>query len=209
VERGSPRNYESQPASSVEVMMRLPSSRYRNWIELLEDEFVDIRQIAQRDQIRKGEILHLILSFVRDLSRQNLQACLKQAQSHLSQILPTGVDLTVELAVVRGVAAHGDFRNFFYLQEGMVFTEYELVNRWGHSKRIDRIIITSQEVWIVDYKLSRLVQDDYHQQVREYMNLAAELYPGRTVKGFLLYVQELAWEEVFIQTTAMTTQETI
>jgi len=70
------------------------------------------------------------------------------------------------------------------------------VDSGGHTKRIDRIIVRSGEVLIVDYKSSKDDAFNYEQQVREYMSIAGQLYPSKTIRGFLLYLDSHNAEEI-------------
>jgi exodeoxyribonuclease V beta subunit len=85
---------------------------------------------------------------------------------------------------------------FFYCGKARVLTEKEIVNTQGHLKRLDRLIIGEKEIRIVDFKSSREGEDQYAEQVRDYMNIVATMYPGKTVKGWLVYLDSWEVEEV-------------
>ena len=87
-------------------------------------------------------------------------------------------------------------RPFFIAQDGQVFQEKEIVDQNGHTKRLDRLIIKKDEVWIIDYKSHRELKKIYHDQVKDYMHLVKELYPDHTIRGFLIYLDELDYEEL-------------
>lgn len=62
------------------------------------------------------------------------------------------------------------------------------------NRRIDRLCVQDNEVWIVDYKTDRLppqsldrVPEEYREQLADYAALLAQVYPGRAVKTFLLW----------------------
>jgi ATP-dependent exoDNAse (exonuclease V) beta subunit len=71
-----------------------------------------------------------------------------------------------------------------------------VVNRQGHLKRIDRLIVDHAEARIVDYKSSAESGTAQQEQVREYMMIVKTLYPGRKVSGFLVYLDTLMIEQV-------------
>ena len=78
-----------------------------------------------------------------------------------------------------------------------VFTEKEVVTQKGETKRIDRLVVTTEEAIIIDYKTGGLKDLDKHKkQVHEYMELISEIYPEKRTKGFLLYLDHKRFEEV-------------
>jgi len=39
-------------------------------------------------------------------------------------------------------------------------------------------------------------QENYRQQIREYMHILQDIYPGIKIKGFLIYLDDVSVEEV-------------
>ena len=70
------------------------------------------------------------------------------------------------------------------------------MDSFGITKRIDRLIIKEKEVWIVDYKSKEELGLNYREQIQTYKTIIKALYPERTVKGFLIYLEELKAEEI-------------
>ena len=59
--------------------------------------------------------------------------------------------------------------------------------------RVDRLLITPEAVWVVDFKSGRkpvLVPPDYLGQMALYAAVLAEAFPGRAVKAALLWTQD-------------------
>lgn len=54
---------------------------------------------------------------------------------------------------------------------------------------VDRLVVTADEVWIVDYKTDRdaVVRDEHRAQLARYASLARALWPERTVRTALLF----------------------
>ena len=94
------------------------------------------------------------------------------------------------LADIRSFINRKDVRRFFYLPaEAQVFCEKEFVNAYGDTRRIDRLIVLKNEVWIVDYKLSPGAEDENQKQMQEYIALVKQFYPGHKVSGHILYLR--------------------
>ena len=85
---------------------------------------------------------------------------------------------------------------FFCCGKARVLTEKEIVNTLGHLKRLDRLIIGEKDIRIVDFKSSREGEDRHIEQVRDYMKIVATMYPEKTVKGWLVYLDSGDVEEV-------------
>lgn len=62
------------------------------------------------------------------------------------------------------------------------------------SGQIDRLIVTDTDIWVVDYKTNRTppdspagIPDAYRRQMTAYGQVLSHIYPGRTVRLFLLW----------------------
>lgn len=81
-----------------------------------------------------------------------------------------------------------DLKSFFHNKTGRtVFVEQNIVSPAGKIFRIDRLVVDPDRVTVIDYKTGGEAEE-HHEQVREYLHLVRELYPGRTVEGLLAYV---------------------
>lgn len=67
------------------------------------------------------------------------------------------------------------------------------------SARIDKLIITNDEVIIVDYKFARqkkILPTNYCTQIKLYKKLLQQIYPKHKVRGFILFTQNPALVEI-------------
>ena len=102
------------------------------------------------------------------------------------------VDQEAILADIRSFINRKDARPFFYLPADVqVFCEKEFVNVYGDTKRIDRLIVFKDKVWIVDYKLSPGAEGEHQKQIDGYVELVRQFYPKHKVSGYVLYLQEV------------------
>ncbi len=79
----------------------------------------------------------------------------------------------------------------------------------GRAFRLDRVVVDPDAVHVIDYKTgaeeagegrddairSRLAESD-RAQVREYIRVVRDVFPGRPVRGILAYVDRRKWETV-------------
>jgi len=179
-----------------ENQLGLPVAGEHDWINFLKEEFTDSASVLRRLEIRRGAVLHNLLSGIGNLHNADqevmIQKALQSARSQYTQVSewePYEKD-------IRRILAVPALRPFFAVPDGKVFLEKELINSSGQTRRVDRLIVKKAEVWIVDYKSSIEGRESFIEQVKEYGAIIAEIQPEVRVKGFLLYLDDAKFEEV-------------
>lgn len=71
-----------------------------------------------------------------------------------------------------------------------IFSEREILTRYGTTKIPDRVIINEQEIKVIDYKFGS-PRPEHKKQVKDYCNLLKDIYPDKKIEGYLLYADEL------------------
>ncbi len=183
-------------ADEEAAVMELPASRCRDWIGYLKDEFQKAEDVHNRVQRRRGEVIHFMLSFIGNLDSTGLKESLARAQEQAQSRFPYLKDHAGYVAILEKLFRSPKTRSFFHCAKARVLAEKEIVNAHGHLKRLDRLIIGEKEVRIVDFKSSREGEDQHVEQVRDYMKIVATMYPGKTVQGWLVYLDSWEVEEV-------------
>ena len=179
--------------------MELPASQYHDWIDYLKDEFLPAGEagaVPNRAQRLRGEVIHFMLSFIGNLDHVDPKESLERAQTQAQSRFPYIKDYAGCIAILEKLFKSPKTKPFFHCGKAQVLTEKEIVNTQGHLKRLDRLMIGEKEVHIIDFKSSREGEDQYAAQVRDYMKIVATMYPGKTVKGWLVYLDEMEVEEV-------------
>ncbi len=198
-ECGKPRLYKELNNKEEHKNIEIPVVDYKNWISFLKNEFVDINTIKNREEILKGSILHFILSCIGNLKNKSKEEILKKATKKANTEFPDTKNFSGEKSMVNALLKDDVLKRFFYLDKNdSVFTEKELVDKKGHTKRIDRLIIKADEneVWVIDYKLKGALLKEYKDQIIEYIDLVKQIYPEFKIKGFIIFIQELQVEEI-------------
>jgi ATP-dependent exoDNAse (exonuclease V) beta subunit len=181
----------------------LGSSLYSDWISLLKDEFRDYTQLKFYKQIKKGEVMHYIFSLLNNLSGKNvdveLNRCLEMGQSRF----PEFEDFSGLQQKIKTLLNDLRFKELFFCEGSRVFTEKEVVNRFGDTKRIDRLILKDDEAVIIDFKSGTEIlrlrpgqEEADVKQLKEYIELIKTIYPAKLVKGYLLYIDNLLLKEI-------------
>ncbi|MBI3618282.1 MAG: UvrD-helicase domain-containing protein, partial [Candidatus Omnitrophica bacterium] len=180
-------------------IMELPASRCHDWIGYLKDEFLPAGEagaVHNRAQRLRGEVIHFMLSFIGNLDTTDLEESLERARQQAQNHFPYITDCAEYIAILGKLFRSPKAKPFFYCGKAQVLAEKEIVNTHGHLKRLDRLIVGEKEVLIVDFKSSREGEDQHVEQVRDYMKIVATMYPGKMVKGWLVYLDSGEVEEV-------------
>ncbi len=77
------------------------------------------------------------------------------------------------------------------------WNEIELTSGDGVLQRLDRLVEFDNSFWVIDYKSARgdtLRLDDYRKQVVEYCRAVACVFPGRSVRGALIFADASLFE---------------
>ena len=156
----------------------------------LKEEFLN--QPAHSAKLaRKGEFYHALLMHMEHINEGNVDQALKTAWDRAYHLYAPFVDQEAILADIRSFINRKDVRPFFYLPADVqVSCEKEFVNVYGDTKRIDRLIVFKDKVWIVDYKLSPGAEGEHQKQIEGYIELVRQFYPKHKVSGHVLYLMK-------------------
>lgn len=166
----------------------LPPSACRDWIQVLQEEFGDPHLLERRDKILRGEVLHDILSGLADLDGQDLEPAMDAALSSARSRFPHFKEWAFCREAVMALLRDEKMKPFFWLEGAELYREQEMVNRQGRILRVDRLVVTPEAFWVVDYKSSDEARPEHAQQVRDYKEVLRDIYPGKTPRGFLVYI---------------------
>ncbi len=193
---GHVQNYDSSIEQKQESRLGLPTAGDHDWLEFLKDEFVDSSNVFRRQELAHGVILHDLFSRIKNLYGVDkikvIDLAIKQAQAQYPQI----GDWKIYQANLTRILNTQALEHFFVVPDGDIFVEKQLVSRAGVLRRVDRLIVKENEIWVVDYKSSREGKEKFLEQVKEYLAIIREIEPNKKVKGFLLYLDEATFEEV-------------
>ncbi|MDD5668703.1 MAG: UvrD-helicase domain-containing protein [Candidatus Omnitrophica bacterium] len=200
-EFGTPGMYKKEHKEKTESVLPISPSTYRNWIDFLKDEFSDESAVKNSVSIRRGEMLHYLLSCIGKVSDDDdAGTVIASAAEHAKASYP-GPEARewndICLTVVQ-LLKNKRIREFFVFSEGDVFQEKEVVDTRGNTRRIDRLIVKDKEILIVDYKSSRDTTKSHENQVREYACILKDIYAWKKIRGYLVYLDEMVLEEVII-----------
>jgi len=179
------------------VMRDIPPSVYSNWIDYLKDEFQQLSEIKNHTNRLQGEVMHYIFEHIGNLSLvDDVQSVMNQALKNAQRKYPDVEDWKYYKDRLESIIAEEVLKPYFYCGESEVFTEREIVDAHGLTKRFDRLIINDQDAWVVDYKSSNEDQEGNRQQVSEYMEIVRDIYPKLNISGYIIYIDSAEVEQV-------------
>lgn len=164
----------------------LSSLALRDWTKNCHEDFSELE--AKRQQRDQSLRWHQILSHLKFLDKALLSQQIKEAQAKVMTSTNGLYSQEMEIEDLSQFLRREDVWFYFSYQDGaQLHTEWELINRWGDLKRMDRVLVFPTEIHLIDFKWSR-VDDDFHQdQMQEYQEILKEIYPQHRLLTRLIY----------------------
>ncbi len=195
-EKGYKRIYEKKKEGIDQPLEKIPVSKYKDWIELVKKEFGSAGDVKNRKNILQGEVLHTMLSLIGNCYDANLEDIISNAVKNTQIRYSFITDFSDYAKKIRSILNKEELKKIFYVPDGEIFCEKEVVNCFGDIKRIDRLIIKKEEIWVIDYKSNRENEEMHHNQMQEYVDIICQIYPKYQVKGYLVYLDEMMIEQI-------------
>jgi ATP-dependent exoDNAse (exonuclease V) beta subunit len=195
-EMGKPGRAGGRGSVDRPLSRELTTGNYADWRGFLREEYADTTLIKRRAEALKGDTLHRILSLVGNLHGRDAGVALSQAVEEASLGAPPGAQLAEAARAVGAIIESPLLKPFFRVEDGEVYMEKEMADSTGRMGRVDRLIVKEKGVWVVDFKSSGAARASHKEQMGWYMQMVRELYPRRTVRGFLIFMDEVRVEEV-------------
>jgi len=140
-------------------------------------------------ETHRGDAIHRVLSRLLSIDGDPIPPI--QSAIRLEDVVGFGNDDQDELLrVLTRFLSDVLIRPFFAGKQGRkVRTEQEFLSREGRLVRVDRLLEDGDRVTLIDFKTGRLDGDGkYVVQVRDYMEIIREMYPGKIVRAVIAYV---------------------
>jgi len=145
-------------------------------------------------ELRRGEMIHEILSaidFTDDALEQKITTALERYQQLSGTINDTTVNEVIETLTTFLNTA--EVKKYFDLTDGrIVRNEFEITDASGRLFRVDRLVLDRDAVTAIDFKTGddRKQASDHENQIRNYMNMLGDIYPDKSVRGMIAYIDK-------------------
>ncbi len=139
------------------------------------------------EETRRGDFIHNVLAAIRFLE-DDVEKQVEREFDRLADEWRTSFDRAEMKERIVALLKSPGLSQYFTPTEGrIILNEQEITDKNGQFFRLDRLVIDEERILVIDYKTGK-EQPEYVEQVRTYMELAREAFPGRDVQGLLAYV---------------------
>ena len=144
---------------------------------------------TNRAERQRGEFIHKVLShidYIDDLLEDKLNTIIKEIniesrtdynESEISKIL---------MNFLYKINVSPYFGNTL---GRTILNEQEFLDSHGIINRMDRVVIDTDIITVIDYK-SGSSNDNYDTQINRYKEILGQLYPEKKIEGIVLYIEE-------------------
>ena len=138
-------------------------------------------------ETRRGDAIHNILSHIEFMDEKS-EPYIRSAIEHLVSVHDLDIEKEI-LNLDQFLSLPGVHIHFEHRKDRIIFREQDVADSNGRLYRLDRVIVDADTVTVVDFKTGNDEHnDDYQEQVRNYIAMLKDIYPSKTVKGALLYI---------------------
>lgn len=136
---------------------------------------------------RRGELLHAVLAQIPCLMGDPADQIAGVICDMTVRGMLPGKEMVDTGALIAFLASPHIMPFFVPMEQRSVLTEFEIAARDGRLFRIDRLILDAEKITVIDFKTSAddRYADQHERQVKTYMELVRECFPGRPVEGIL------------------------
>jgi ATP-dependent helicase/nuclease subunit A len=141
-------------------------------------------------EMRRGEFIHRVLFYIgraEEVGRSELKEIMTKAREETGYDCP---EEEIERLVASLTAGSLTAEYFKEVSGREIKREQEYTDASGRLFRMDRVVIDADAVTVVDYKTGKDKRgvDKYRTQMRNYMRILSEVYPGKPVRGIIAFV---------------------
>jgi ATP-dependent helicase/nuclease subunit A len=193
-EKGTPpAKYEKKQEKGMKKY-ELRAPEYADMASLLKDEMPAEGELEDRKKFIIGDQAHAALKLIGSLA-EDYEVVLKNAAKLAAEDFPEGRTEAELFSVLKGLVEDKDLKRFFFT-EAVVRNEQEIILGSGETKRVDRLLIGKDTATVIDYKSTRQNAESDIRQVRQYVGAAKEIFTGKQVEGYVIYLDEKKAEKV-------------
>lgn len=190
--------YEKGQKRKVEEIIKqespvvLSGSLFEDWTLRLIQEHEYPTEPGRKKRRKEGEILHFLLAGITDTGKQDIAAVLQDRRKNIGEIYFSAAELDTLVKKALAIAQEPKLKQFFETT-AEVLTEVDMTAEGGAGRRMDRLLVFPDEVWVVDYKSDQ--NEKNYEQIKSYCRSVRAIY-GKKTRGFLIYMDSLEFEEI-------------
>jgi hypothetical protein len=142
------------------------------------------------EEKRRGEFIHKVLSLI-EYAGDGFEAGLPEIIRRVGDETGSAYSAEEMKPLVMSLTGNHELAGYFRETPNReVRNEQEYVDGSGRLFRMDRVIIDPDSVTVIDYKTGKdgEAREKHRAQLRNYMRILAEVYPGKSVGGIIAFV---------------------
>lgn len=136
---------------------------------------------------QRGDLIHAVLSkveFVDEHIEETLRTLLKEQEKNIAE----KADILQAQNILMEFLSSPEIKHWFTPQAGRtILNEQEFVNAEGALFRMDRIVVDTNTVTVIDFKTGG-EKEGYNEQIQQYRNILKSYYPKQNIQGILIFV---------------------
>jgi len=142
------------------------------------------------EEKKRGEFIHKVfylIDYVDEHFEKTIEGIVKKVADELRD---TCYEEEAKKLVLEFLE-NEEIREYFNEKPGReIRKEQDFSDAQGRLSRMDRIIIDRDRVTVIDYKTGRdgEAEEEHSNQMRNYMHILGEVFPGKKIEGILAYV---------------------
>ncbi len=164
-----------------------------DWLELLKLKVKSPVEINKQRHYAAyiGETVHYLLSLIKRYPDKDLDSKIDITAQKF------GIEKKELNNIIEKFFNNKNFKKFFEVDDSVeIFNEFEIADKSGALKRVDRLMLFEDKIYIIDFKTGEEYSAKHSKQINEYKQIISELYPSKNISCFLLYIDEDAVKEV-------------
>lgn len=154
------------------------------------------------NMLRRGTIIHKLLQYLPQVDTADRQAAASRFLARFSDELPAAEQAEI-MDKVFGILENPQFAALFSPQSQAEVPITAVMGERVLSGQIDRLVVSGDEVLIIDYKTNRYPPADVSQVGKAYLNQMAayreaisRIWPDKRVRSFLLWTNSVELMEI-------------
>ncbi len=186
--------YRPKPSNGMSSMENCPLQHRSRKLEFP----VSHERYLSVEERRRGEWIHRVLFFIDDL-KENLEDQIESIVKSVKEESGAAYFEPEINSLIHSLMNNGEIRRYFATAPGReIKKEQEFIDGSGRLFRMDRVVIDPATVTVIDYKTGkeRGASEADQAQLKNYMKIAGEIYPEKTISGVLVFVDRNEVEKV-------------
>ncbi len=151
---------------------------------------VSPEEFVTTEQKRRGEFIHRVLFFI-DYVKESFETELMEIIKRVNDESNSDYSVEETKALIMALTGRTETAGYFTeVPARQIRKEQEYSDSSGRLFRMDRVVIDSESLTVIDYKTGKHKEalEKYRAQMGNYMKILDDIYPGKTVKGVIAFI---------------------